>query len=112
MIQFTISHQLFLETLLMEIRGKTISHSAYKKKKEKEKEDSLQKEIANLEKSSEINFDLLEIKKEELENVRKEKIKGINIRSRVKWAGEGEKPTKYFCNLESRNYINKNNIKN
>ena len=107
MIQFTISHQLFLETLLMEIRGKTISHSAYKKKKEKEKEDSLQKEIANLEKSSEINFDLLEIKKEELENVRKEKIKGIIIRSRVKWAEEGEKPTKYFCNLESRNYINK-----
>ena len=91
----------------MEIRGKTISHSAYKKKKEKEKEDSLQKEIANLEKSSEINFDLLEIKKEELENVRKEKIKGIIIRSRVKWAEEGEKPTKYFCNLESRNYINK-----
>ena len=94
MIQFTISHQLFLETLLMEIRGKTISHSAYKKKKEKEKEDSLQKAIANLEKSSEINFDLLEIKKEELENVRKEKIKGIIIRSRVKWAEEGEKPTK------------------
>ena len=50
---------------------------------------------------------MLEIKKEELENVRKEKIKGIIIRSRVKWAEEGEKPTKYFCNLESRNYINK-----
>ena len=106
-IQFTISHQLFLETLLMEIRGKTISHSVFKKKKEKEKENSLQKEIANLEKSSEINFDLLEIKKEELKNVRKENNKGIIIRSRVKWAEEGEKPTKYFCNLESRNYINK-----
>ena len=57
----------------MELRGKTISYSAYKKKKENEKEDSLQKEIANLEKSTEINFDLLEIKKEELENIRKEK---------------------------------------
>ena len=32
-IQFVINEQLFLETLLMEIRGKTISYSAYKKKK-------------------------------------------------------------------------------
>ena len=107
MVEFTISHQLFLEMLLMEIRGKTISYSAYRKKKEKEKEDSLLKEISSLEKSTEINSVLLETKQEELENIRKEKIKGIIIRSRVRWAEEGEKPTKYFCNLESRNYINK-----
>ena len=107
MVEFTISHKLFLEMLLMEIRGKTISYSAYRKKKEKEKEDSLVKEISSLEKSTEINSDLLEAKQEELENIRKEKIKGIIIRSRVRWAEEGEKPTKYFCNLESRNYINK-----
>lgn len=25
----------------------------------------------------------------------------------MKWAEEGEKPTRYFCNLESRNYVNK-----
>ena len=31
-LQLTINHQLFLETLLMEIRGKTISFSSYKKK--------------------------------------------------------------------------------
>ena len=91
----------------MDIRGKTISYSAYRKKKEKEKEDSLVKEISSLEKSTEINSDLLETKQEELENIRKEKIMGIIIRSRVRWAEEGEKPTKYFCNLESRNYINK-----
>ena len=36
-IQFTISHQLFLEMLLMEIRGKTISYSAYKKKERERK---------------------------------------------------------------------------
>ena len=107
MVEFTISHKLFLEMLLMDIRGKTISYSAYRKKKEKEKEDSLVKEISSLEKSTEINSDLLETKQEELENIRKEKIMGIIIRSRVRWAEEGEKPTKYFCNLESRNYINK-----
>ena len=32
-IQFLINDQLFLETLLMEIRGKTISYSSYKKKR-------------------------------------------------------------------------------
>ena len=37
MIQFTISHQLFLEVLLIEIRGKTISYSAHKKKKKTRK---------------------------------------------------------------------------
>ena len=107
MLQFTISHQLFLEVLLMEIRGKTISYSAHKKKQNKEKEDLLQTEIEDLEKTGEMNLDLLETKKEELENLRKEKLKGIIIRSRVRWAEEGEKPTNYFCNLESRNYINK-----
>ena len=91
----------------MEIRGKTISYSTYKKKKEKEKEESLLNEIATLEKLTDQNFDLFETKKEELENVRREKIKGIIVRSRVRWAEEGEKPTKYFCSLESRNYINK-----
>ena len=50
---------------------------------------------------------LIENKKEELENVRKEKLNGITVRSRVRWAEEGEKPTKYFCSLESRNYVNK-----
>ena len=29
------------------------------------------------------------------------------IRARVRWAEEGEKTTRYFCSLESRNYINK-----
>ena len=29
------------------------------------------------------------------------------IRSRARWVEEGEKPSKYFCSLESRNYLNK-----
>ena len=32
-IHFTINDQLFLETLLIEIRGKTISYASYRKKK-------------------------------------------------------------------------------
>ena len=39
--------------------------------------------------------------------MRKEKLEGVIIRSRTRWAEEGEKPIKYFCSLESRNFINK-----
>jgi hypothetical protein len=43
-----------------------------------------------------------------LENLRKEKLKGNMIRSKARWVEEGEKPTKYFCHLESRNYLKQN----
>ena len=36
-IQFVINDQLFLETLLMELRGKSISFSSYKKKASEKK---------------------------------------------------------------------------
>ena len=42
-LQLTISYQLFLETLLMEIHGKTISYSSYKKKKKKKQTKKKQK---------------------------------------------------------------------
>ena len=32
---------------------------------------------------------------------------GNIVRSRAKWTDEGEKPTKYFLNLENRHYTNK-----
>ena len=34
-------------------------------------------------------------------------MKGKLVRSRAKWVDEGEKPTKYFCGLESKNYTSK-----
>ena len=34
-------------------------------------------------------------------------MKGKLVRSRVQWIEEGEKPTKYFCGLESRNFTSK-----
>ena len=36
-IHFTLNDQLFLETLLTEIRGKTISYTSYRKKEKKKK---------------------------------------------------------------------------
>lgn len=103
---FTICDQLFLDILLTEIRGKTISYSTYKKKRMTKMEDELKKEIQDLEQNLNDNVsDILIEKQKELESMRKSRMKGQAVRARVKWIDEGEKPTKYFCSLESRNYI-------
>ena len=48
-LQFTINDQLFLDTLLMELRGKSISYSSHKKKRRDEKENTLISNICKLE---------------------------------------------------------------
>ena len=106
-IEFTINDQLFVETLLLEIRGKTISYSSFRKKEKDRQENQLVKEIEDMENSENLNLIAIENKKKTLENLRKVKIQGIITRSRVRWIEEGEKPTKYFLSLEKRNFISK-----
>jgi hypothetical protein len=102
-----IDDALFLETLLMEIRGMTISYSSYKKRERDTLETKLTEEINEIEINNSGELGILEEKQKQLENIRKEKLKGHFVRSRAKWIEEGEKPTKYFCHLESRNFLNK-----
>lgn len=107
-LQFSINDQLFLDTLLMEIRGKSISYSSYKKKSKNEKEKELIKNIQDLEdKLVEENVPKLEELKQELCNLREEKMQGILVRSRANIIENGEKPSKFFCNLESHNFTSK-----
>ena len=109
-INFNISDQLFFETLLMEIRGKTISYASHKKKVENEKEKSLNEKLADMESNnSMLEEDVLELERirQELEQIRKKRVEGIAVRCRANWINEGEKPTRYFCNLENRNFVNK-----
>ena len=92
----------------MEIRGKTISFSSYKSKQRKDREFFLIKQIETLEKTiNETNIDELNLLQQELSNIRETKLKGSFIRSRAKWIDEGEKPTKYFCNLEKQHSSSK-----
>lgn len=39
--------------------------------------------------------------------MRQNKIKGQYVRSRTQWIEEGERPTNFFCNLETQNFVNK-----
>lgn len=107
-LQFTISDQLFLETLMMEIRGKSISYASYKKKSKDKEEKELIKSIEKLEGNLvEENIPQLEKLKEDLGNLREEKMHGFLIRSRANIIENGEKPSQYFCSLESHNYTSK-----
>ena len=42
-----------------------------------------------------------------LNEIQKEKIEGVMLRSRSRYEDLGEKPTRYFFNLEKRNYTSK-----
>ena len=34
-------------------------------------------------------------------------MEGVKIKSSVRWISNGEKATRYFCNLEKRNFVSK-----
>ena len=108
-LELQINDALFFDTLLMEIRGKTIAYSSYKKKQSDIIEKRLLSEIEELEQKQNIDdtFELLELKKEELQSLRKKKIDGMIIRSKTQWSIDGERNSKYFCNLEKRHYTDK-----
>ena len=70
--------------------------------------NSLISEIKVLETTDpEANYDLIKTKQDELKLFREKQLQGTLIRSRARWVEQGEKPTKYFCNLENRNFISK-----
>ena len=106
-IVLQINDQLFLEVLLMEIRGKTISYSSHLKKETDKQEKILISEIETLENSDDLDVSIINLKKTELEHLRQKKMEGIYVRSRAKWITDGERISNYFCNLENRNFISK-----
>ena len=68
-IQFTINNQLFMETLLIETRGKSISYSSHRKKETEKREKELIEKIKELETNlSDRNINEMDVLKEELKN--------------------------------------------
>ena len=76
-IKFTIDDQLSFETLLLNIRGKCISYSSYRKKKQIHEENHILKQIEILEKQIAINFEVLEEQKRRLLEIRKKNMEGV-----------------------------------
>ena len=113
-ISMTIEPDAFLEVLFLRIHGETIKFASLLKRKQLNAEKNLIADIKALEsvpQLNSINSELLLDKKAELEQLRNVKLKGQSVRARLQWLQEGEKPSKYFCNLENKNYIEKNHKK-
>ena len=76
-------------------------------------ETKLEKEISDLETKSIYDVDNkdvieeLEDKKNSLEDLRKQKVEDAILRSKLEWMEFGEKPSKFFLNLEKQNRINR-----
>ena len=103
--------QLLWELIKMEIRSETIRYSKRKSKQLKTRESTIQSRIEELDFKicndvCQDQQDLLVLKKE-LQGIYEANGKGAIFRSKVRWIEKGEKPTKYFFNLEKRNYDKK-----
>ena len=111
-LEFTISDALLFEVLVLNIRTETITYSIRKRKQLIREEQALNRAIEQLEQrmssspSAETAGQLTE-KQKLLEEHREVRMRGNITRSRVKWFEEAERSTKYFLNLEKRNYVNK-----
>ena len=111
-LTFSIDDDTFLEMVFLRIRGETIKFASTLKKKQNSHEKTLLQDISNLETTAmgQSNSCLLEDKKIELENLRKEKVRGHITHARLQWLNEGEKPTSFFCKLE-RKHCNEKTMK-
>jgi len=93
-----------------EIRGATISYASYIAKQRRQQEHSLTNRLHLLEElidKGESVRDEYDSVKHELENINESKARGHLIRSKAKWIEDGEKCTKYFLQLETRNFKTK-----
>ena len=80
-LQFVIDEDTFLELLFLRIRGETIKFSSVLKKNNNSMEKALKEDIEYLETHSTYNDQILNDKKQELQNIREHKLKGEFVRS-------------------------------
>ncbi|KAL9953780.1 hypothetical protein ACROYT_G041245 [Oculina patagonica] len=110
------------ELIRMEIRRLTISYSKHKVKQRRIRETELQKRLealeikinnCNTDEQSSAEIEQYDKLKTELQRIYEAKGKGAIFRSKVRWIEQAkksiscEKPTKYFFNLEKRNFNRK-----
>ena len=102
------------EYVKCQIRTDTILYSSQKAKENKKLELDLKEKLQAFEQKLSANDNIEDLEYCEYTRIKSEweshilrKNNGIILRSKAKWVEEGEKNTKYFLNLEKRNYNSK-----
>ena len=95
--------------LKMEIRGFCVQYSKRKNRDKRNEERDLQKQINTLmialqTNRTKDNITRLHTLRARLNQIAEYRTMGAMVRSRVRWHEEGERNTKYFLNLEKRNF--------
>ena len=68
----------------------------------------METEIIQLDHSDPIgNYDIINDKKGELTKLRQKRLEGTMVRAKARWIDQSEKPSRYFCSLENRNFVSK-----
>jgi len=100
------------DVIKMEIRSFTVQYSKRRARSEKDKENQLLIKLNDLQEklcSSRNDHNLLNkyytLKAKLEKRVSKKKIKAKILRSKARWYENGEKNSKYFLNLEKRNFL-------
>lgn len=98
---------LLWDIIKCEIRTITVSYAAYKAKERRQLWETLSKELSMLEHRLDQGENILleyNEKKREVEDFNDHITQCIFIRSRAQWVEDSEKCTKYFLQLEKKNY--------
>ena len=101
------------DALKCTITGVCIDYCTRKKKERNKVKRNLMDDIAKVKSdienapSNDTLFDQLQILESKLNTILEFETKGLITRSRSRWMEEGEKSTKYFCNLEKRTWQKK-----
>ena len=90
------------DALKIVIKKVTIKHSVRIRKNTRKKEKDLLETLQNLEQQQNVNRNEIEEVKEKIKHITEQREKGTQIRSKARWIEEGEKPTKFFYNLEKQ----------
>ena len=104
--------QLLWDTMKMNIRGQTIKFSSRKKRAKNNLLKALERRLSNLENEYKNNPDpeLLhysDLVKIDIDHIITENTRASILRSKALWHEHGERSSKYFLNLEKRNYNKK-----
>lgn len=80
----------------------TIRTSVRKSRNRRKQEEELKKKLTQMKNGAQPQMDKVIEIEQQIEDMVQQRLEGVKIRSRAAWLEEGEKPTKYFFDLERK----------